>query len=257
MRNKPIELTTIQLEALQGALLGDGCLKKVSNESSSLHYSSSIRSHVEFVSRFFSNLITPAGIMTTLVYDRRTTKTYTRYSFQTQQNITFAPIRNKWYPDVKIIPKDLILTSLSCLIWYIGDGNLDTHAGSQNIKLATNCFTKDELDETILPQLSQFRARRARVSSTKDKGYLTIIPHICIKEFLDYIGNCPVPEYSYKWKYKEYKHDITKQANHVTNKGDFVRLYREGNNCSEIARIFGTSPSSVRYHVIRSGIYEG
>lgn len=98
---------------------------------------------------------TNGDISYNMYYDKRTNKNYERYSFKTYVNEGFTEIYNLWYKNnVKIIPKNLKLNKIICLIWYIGDGSLVTSKRTQYIKLATNCFTKEDQENILLPQLS-------------------------------------------------------------------------------------------------------
>ena len=61
---------------------------------------------------------------------------------------------------------------MTCLIWYIGDGgicNSSKHNG-QFIKLATNCFDKEEQESILLTQLIDFDARLCKVGKIKKMG---------------------------------------------------------------------------------------
>ncbi len=208
--NKPIQLSALQEEILIGGLLGDACLtqngKKETNAQ--LIYLSSVKSHVIYFKSFFDT--TSKDVSVNHYFDKRTNKTYTRYSFRTQLNSTFTKYRDKWYPKgVKIIPTDIKLTPNVCLIWYLGDGSIQNDLKEKRtevIKLSTNGFSVDDIKTTLLPQLKVFEP----TIYYNDGKPIIIIPRKNIRLFLSYIGDCPIPEYSYKWlvfdyKYKKYK----------------------------------------------------
>lgn len=200
-RHKEATLSSIQKEVLAGALLGDGTIDK-----NQLIYASKSKQHTEFVRSFFIGLLAPRNIKElSLVsqFDKRTNKTYSRYVFGTQANIVFEKIRNIWYKPKKQIPPEIRLTSLVCLIWYLGDGGICKGIDSCHIKLATNCFKKSDLEKYILPQLSVFEPSIAKTD--KINQYTIYIPRRKCREFLNFIGPCPFSDYSHKWDILEYK----------------------------------------------------
>ena len=202
------QLTNNQLEIINGALLGDGTISKPYNghPNSVFVYSSKIKEHVVFVTTPLYNLTSEKGQLSFLeVYDKRTKKVYNRYTFRTLTNTIFTKIRNKWYPEgKKIIPSDLKLTPLTCLIWYLGDGYLSSNGNktSQELIFSTDCFVKEDLETILLPQLKEFEPH---IRGSRNKFHI-VIPHKKIKDFLNYIGSCPVEEYKYKWVFRDYKH---------------------------------------------------
>ncbi|MFH0829735.1 MAG: helix-turn-helix domain-containing protein [Candidatus Aenigmatarchaeota archaeon] len=61
-------------------------------------------------------------------------------------------LRKGWYVDgddktQKIVPKDLFLTPVALLHWYIGDGSMNRHGGNRKPYpvLATNCFRYSDI----------------------------------------------------------------------------------------------------------------
>lgn len=89
-----------------------------------------------------------SGVKKCSTFDRRTNKTYYGCYFYTGMNPVFAAERLRWY-DVKkkIIPHDLMLTSLTVAIWFCDDGCLiKTNDNNFTVKFATNCFTVEEVE---------------------------------------------------------------------------------------------------------------
>ena len=72
MISKPeINISKKQMEVINGALLGDGCLWKHKNKGNAQFcYLSSSKQHVEFLSLYFSDLIYSEGVKESTVYDR-------------------------------------------------------------------------------------------------------------------------------------------------------------------------------------------
>lgn len=253
-----IELTEEQKQVLYGALLGDGSLILHKNGKNAIFsYTSKSKQHVEYVSNSFKKYWSGEGIKLCTYYDSRTNKEYCRYVMRTYTNEFFTDEYKKWYKNgTKTIPKDLRLTPLMCKIWYIGDGGICHSHKSEWIKLSTQCFSKEEQEEILLPQLSQFEATlmKADISKDKQRQYYIYIPHRKEKEFLDYIGECPFDDYLYKWRISEYKNKMPK--NHQSKEREFCEMYLSGMTYYAIAKNFGIEPNAVKYYLIKNGLYK-
>lgn len=252
---QPITLTQEQLEVLNGALLGDGCLYLHSKgKNAQFIYTSKSSQHVNFVFSYFKEYLSGEDIKENSYYDQRTNKTYTRTTAKTYTNETFTQLYNLWYVNkIKQIPKNLILTPLTCLIWYIGDGGISHGQRSENIKLSTHCFLKEDLEKIIIPQLKQFEATLAKAD--KENQYFIYIPHRKEKDFLNYIGECPFSDYLYKWQIAEYKNSLPKDDYRKYEK-EFCEEYLKGENYYQIAKKKNIEPNVVKYYLIKNNIYK-
>jgi len=181
---------------MNGALLGDGSIIKHKNGLNAyFSYSSKSEEHVRAVCTELEDYVSPGFYYRyEETYDKRTDKSYSHYSFRTITNPTFTELYNMWYKNnIKIVPKNLILTPLTCLIWYLGDGELSRSSRIAGyILLCTDSFTKEDIEKYLLPQLSNFSATLMEHGYNKYRIY---IPRIKVKEFLEYIGTCPVEDY--------------------------------------------------------------
>lgn len=253
-----IILNEIQKEVLNGALLGDGCLSIHKNGiNAQFSYISKSRQHVEYVGEYFKEYWTGEEIKDSFYLDKRTNKTYFNSKMKTYTNETFTEEYNRWYINgKKHLPQDLILTPLTCLIWYIGDGGICHGQHTENIKLATQCFLKDEQEKILLPQLKQFEASLVKgdIGSDGEQQYFIYIPHRKEKEFLEYIGECPFDDYKYKWEVKKYVNKIPK--NHKNKEQIFCELYLSGMTYYAIAKQFEIEPNAVKYYLIKNNIYK-
>lgn len=198
-------LTDLQRDVLVGSLLGDGHItKKIKSNNCRFIYGTSIENHTKFIGSFFYDYLTPATKDKPRYrrrFSKETNKEYHSYFIDTQSNITFTKLRDVWYKNnIKKIPNDLKLNSNICLVWYIGDGSICRSNGC--ITLSTESFKKEDLEYVILPQLKRFEAR---LNISHKKYFRVVIPHRRTKEFLDYIGDCPIKEMKYKWDVVEYK----------------------------------------------------
>lgn len=172
---------------LDGELLGDGSLTTVSYVSARVSYSSKYLEYIQYI----ANTLASFGIQ----YSGRTPKRKdrTEYTYVSRQYVELFPIWMRWYAyGKKEVPSDLRLTPITCRQWYIGDGSLMPHAG---IRLATDGF--DDYDTARLVACL-FGIGFPAVVHASGKIY---IPRHMVKQFLGYIGACPVECYKYKWDY--------------------------------------------------------
>ena len=252
-------LNNQQKNYLYGAMLGDGCLSK-SNKgiNSQFIYTSKSFQHVEFVSKPFEKILYKEGIKYTTINDKRTNKSYERYTFRTITDIGFENERVIWYPDSKKhIPNNLKLNPEICLIWYIGDGGICNGKATQYIKLSTHCFDREEQEDILLPQLFDFDASlmKADLDVNGKQQYFIYIPRLKMMDFLNYIGECPFDDYKYKWNYNEYKNKVSKLQNQ--NEKDFIRLYLLGLKCKQIADVFDVDFNTVKKYLVKNNVYKG
>lgn len=250
--NEPIVLSDIQKQVLYGALLGDGCLTKDGRDTQNAYftYTSKVYNHIKYIYDYFSEYVTKRGIVYFKYFDKRTQKEYSRYYFRTSMNPYFTDEMARWYGEYKrVIPNDLKLTSLTCLIWYIGDGCICNGNRSQHIKISTHAFCKCDIDNVLIPQLSDFEAK---VMHDEGDKYFIYIPHHKMKEFFGYIGECPFEEYSYKWNYKEYKNFSIKICPNFEH--DIINLFNKGCNPNQIAKKYSVDRSTVVKYLNKNGI---
>lgn len=244
-----INLSKEQTDILYGALLGDGCLSKKQNGlNAQFSYLSSSYEHTQFVYQFFNDF-SSLGVVQGSYYDKRTNKTYTRYYFKTIHNVTFEEERMKWYKNnKKVVPNDLRLNSTICLVWYIGDGSLCTSKYSQYIQLSTDCFPYEDV-LYLCSQLSEFEAKSMK---QKENVYRIYIPHHQIKNFLQYIGDCPFKDYQHKWNLKEYKNfSILNQPELIEQ---ILNMFHKGYSAGTIAKTLKMDRSTVVKYLIKNGL---
>lgn len=253
-----ITLSDIQQQVLNGALLGDGCLYLHKNGiNANFQYLSKSLQHTTYIGKFFQEYWSGEGIKTTTYFDKRTNKEYTRSTVKTYTNKTFTEQYYKWYiQGIKHIPNDLILTPLTCLIWYLGDGGICHCNRSEYIKLSTQCFLQEEQEKILLPQLQQFEATlmKAGINNDGKQQFFIYIPHRKEQDFLNYIGECPFQDYSYKWQITIYKNIVPK--NHTKKEEIFCQLYKEGQTYYQIAKKFNIEPNAVKYYLIKNNLYK-
>lgn len=251
-----IPMTDEMKQILDGAMLGDGSLYKHKHSvNAQFCYASKSYQHVDFVVNKFIDYANSERIKHISIFDKRTKKTYERYSFRSVVSPTFKKEYDRWYKKgVKHIPNDLVLTPLVCLIWYIGDGSLlgNSKNASQEIKISTNCFNKEELERIVIPQLKEFNPYLsfAGISSNgKEQYVIKIRPKEKAIKFLDYIGKCPFQDYQYKWNIKE-----RKVPSYIDDHKKWIELYQSGIGYTKIAEEYGCDKSTVWYVLEKAGV---
>lgn len=251
-----IHLTELQISVINGGLLGDACLYKSKTGNSNLIYSSNIQSHTKYFQSFLNEYATNRyrnKPKKEIIFDKRTHKHYTKYTFKTCNNITFSDLRNKWYSidGKKIIPNNLKLNPITCLLWYLGDGSLANNYKKKEtsyLKLSTNCFSTTELNKTIINQLYRFNPKLYYSNNQP----IILIPRKNIKKFLDYIGPCPFKEYEYKWNIFPYKNkNIEKNGfNKFSDKEQSViNDFNNGISPYELSKKYKVEYSLIRYYL--------
>lgn len=186
-------LTFEAMDWINGELLGDSSLEQRSplsarflHTSKYLEYACYIRDTlegfgVERVGRIIKRLPTNFGDPV--------------YTYGSRNYIELLPIRMYWYPEgKKVVPKYIKLTPVTCRQWYIGDGSF--HERDKFIRLHTNAFPISDV-EWLVRQLAEIGISASRQPNSN------VIRIFCCstKDFLNYIGNCPVSCYQYKWRY--------------------------------------------------------
>ena len=114
------------------------------------------------------------------------------YTLKSMASTTFTKYRKEWYPNgIKIVPHSIKLTPIVVLHWYIGDGSI---SDSNGITLCTDSFDESSIF-FLLQELLQLNFDPIH----SEKRNRIIIPNRRVREFLSYIGKCPVESYEYKW----------------------------------------------------------
>lgn len=183
-----------QYEFFDGLIASDGCLtSKLKNNallSCSLKY-------YEFA-KYISDVLKIGRVKEHWVKDIRFKKGGSQvFSIRSCNNILFTEERKRWYPNnKKCIPNDFKFSPISLNIWYLSDGTRSSFAKSRRcgLVLCTNAFDKNNIENTIIKFLNNIK-----IDCWIDKNNQVYIPRSNAKNFLDYIGNCPIECYKYKW----------------------------------------------------------
>jgi len=195
-RGNHCELSPKAIKWINGELLGDGCLCSQSAYSARFSYGSKYFEYCQYV----SNILKSFGVKQTGNIREQYYKEYNSYVYYytSLSYVELLPIYKQWYPNgKKIIPKNIKLTPLTMRQWYIGDGYLKhPKNGRPTIELATCGFLISDVN-WLIRRLSDlgFKATRWITNNTIN------ISTKSTKEFLDYIGDCPINCYKYKFNY--------------------------------------------------------
>jgi len=202
-RTNHCRLSLKAIEWLEGELLGDGCLTTTSkkddlpskNLSALFRYGSKHEEYINYISGMLKSFgIKQSGKIRKYINKE---KGNIAYHFNSLSYAELFPIYNKWYPnDKKIIPRGLELTPLILRQHYIGDGSLIHQKRNTRIILSTCGFLIEDIN-WMIKKLDELRFKVTRQPSTN----AILISSYSVKDFLNYIGKCPVSCYQYKWAF--------------------------------------------------------
>lgn len=186
------------IEWINGELLGDAGLEVNSKYSASINYGSKYKEYIQYV----NNILKSFGINKMGKIRKCQDKNWGNFSYK-YRSLSYnrlSSLYKKWYPEgKKIIPKDLELTPITLRQHYIGDGSLAKPARGKNrpyIILCTNGFPISDVKWLVNKLINLgFKAKR------QPSANAVYISTYSTKDFLDYIGKCPVKCYEYKWAY--------------------------------------------------------
>ena len=189
-------LSNIARQWIDGELLGDGCLQSQSKYSALFSYSSKYMEYINYVSKTLNSFgIKQAGKIYTL--HNKEWDCYT-YQYRSLSYVELLSIKNRWYPEPKkkkIIPRDLKITPLLLRQEYIGDGSLNNNGHrNKSIGLCTNGFPVSDV-RWLAKQLENLGFKSSVRKSSNTIGISTE----STRDFINYIGKCPIECYEYKW----------------------------------------------------------
>jgi len=180
-------------EWIDGELLGDGSIGSRSEFTGYIQYGSKYIEYIDYIAESLKRFgIEQSGY----ILKREPSPGIYSYQYRSKEYNELKDFYNRWYPDgKKIVPRDLELTPITLRQWYLGDGCLYIPKTKRRrfITLAAYSFTND--DVYFLIKLF----REIGIVATKPKSNRIHISTKSVDKFLDYIGECPVYCYQYKW----------------------------------------------------------
>ena len=183
-----IDISKEQREIFDGIMISDGNLDTPSRISSRIcltfKYKETLERIIEDLNCFKYN---PIYILN--IKDKRTNKDYINYCVKSNFNHTLLYEYNRWYKEgIKIVPKDIELTSLFCYWWYVMDGYredgiiilcTDSYSKEDMIFL-TKCFNKINLECVITTK------NRLRFGKKETLKYFDYIKEVKIQKEYEY-----------------------------------------------------------------------
>jgi hypothetical protein len=126
-------LSNIEKQVLEGLVLSDGCLSEASRISSRLSFGFKFKETVDDICKALPSMkfSQPWQSQSSKCWHSKSSF----YSDLLNEN-------KRWYVNgKKIVPKDIIISPISCYWWFIGDG----YNTNGNVYLCTDCFSKKEV----------------------------------------------------------------------------------------------------------------
>ena len=148
----PNSFSNLQIESLNGSMLGDGCLRKEKGDSS-LVIKRALKDvkYLEYEFNIFKDFCS-SDIRHRTVFDKRFNKNYHNVAFNTRNSPLFTEFYNLWYPSgKKIIPNNLKLTPITLMHWFCDDGCVTSICKPYrlNLQLSTNGFKKENVEFVV------------------------------------------------------------------------------------------------------------
>lgn len=186
-----IKMSEVELEALDGFLLGDGSIQQRSSRSGRLALTVQYEEFGKYLLSHFKRY-NPVWRQR-YIKSKRYLKTLSQWSGETKSNRYFLDQRKRWYPQgKKIVPENIRLTPLSLLLWYLGDGSYNVR--DNYIFLSTQGFAAENVEFLCL------KLNELGVSCHRDKRNMIYINSHCAITFLRLLAPNPVKCYDYKFR---------------------------------------------------------
>ena len=207
-------------QIIDGLMLGDGNIYLPKNGvNAKYQQGSSFREFVVHVKEQLTNLgfIFDVGIREQIQESRNNA---IGYHIRSRVHEYMTEQYYRWYDNhFKIVPHDIVLSPLVCNYWYLGDGGLCYCKNKfKGLHLSTQGFIRTDIDY-LSEKLSHLGFR----NFVETKGVIGLSP-IPARKFLEYIGQCPVQCYQYKWYTKSRnEYNIVKKLAEMDNQQRSLR----------------------------------
>lgn len=192
-QNPPIIVNNCALQIITGELLGDGCLSLTGTYRSNACFSHST-SNISYGIYLYNKLKKHNVPLLSKEYLPPRNNGKMQFRTRTTSNQYWTSLYNKWYHSgVKKIPRDIILTKEICLHWYLGDGYFEDSTS----KISTCGFSYEE-NQYLSAMLTKI-GFTAHTKSRSGGYYIICFDKSSYKNFLGWIGICPVSGYEHRW----------------------------------------------------------
>lgn len=219
-----LNINPILHQILEGELLGDGSLESRSSLSANFCYTTSNFEYGNYLMKLLESHDMKISNLRYPTYYSELTGEQASMRFRTINYGELKDYKNRWYNSDKIIPDDLQITPLILKHFYLGDGSCCNGSWSssgrgkwlyryKNIFLHTLNFNEDQnhqLSDKIF-ESSGIRFDVVNHHSTY-KGKKLVYKQLRLpkpaknnERFFNYLGECPVNSYEYKWNWQTEK----------------------------------------------------
>jgi len=236
---------------LNGTLLGDACVL-FDNYKYKKYFVYKITTKDQNFLLWFNAVIKKFGINKSwITEDSRSNNFSLNFYINNCPYKELTRLRDKWYKQtrnktVKIVPKDLELTSNVLLHWYLGDGCLVRRKNDKNrvpyIVLATNTFSKNDINFLIQKlralSLSFYPVRYKSGFTGKKCGYCLYsktqdgTPY----RFFKLIGDCPKEIVNCKTGVKGIYHETKYFVDKWPTEEDMIKILSNVKGIGKILR---------------------
>ena len=228
-----LALSQVQHEIIEGILISDGYIP--SKNWSSIYIGQRVdrREFVEFISKSLPFEYAIKVYSPKEHWKSKVVNPESRYMSHSYPII--SKYATRWYPEgKKIVPSDFEISKTALLYWYCGDGDL--HKGSNCLRLHTNCFSRNDVNELII------KFKNIGIHATISKKNVIMIRAQSTNTFFDYIGwECPFACFSYKWPSRLNKeHRMT-----IEEKQVILDKRLNGYSVAELATEYGYSTVAI------------
>jgi len=119
------------------------------------------------------------------------------YKIQSRADKYITEQYYRWYSDgEKEIPDDFVVTPVVLKYWFICDGTM----GGRYVRLDCTPFSDLKVLEIVIPQLHEVGIHcRYKRLKYRNEAFIHIGRADDIARFYEYIGDCPVDCFAYKW----------------------------------------------------------
>lgn len=187
-------------ENIVGWILGDGGMRIIKNSINPFfNYTDKKEDHILYI----SSILTKYGIKNNINFNSNNSC----YQLQSETRPEFHKYYDLFYgyeglnennQKRKILP-NITLTPIILKNWFIGDGSSVKQNGTNNHKGQISCKYKNDF---IIDQLNKIHEDISVYSYKTATGTTCYTYHFSNKnfiKFLEYIGECPIESYKYKW----------------------------------------------------------
>lgn len=187
-------------ENIIGWILGDGGMRIMKNSINPFfNYTDKKEDHILYI----SSILTKYGIKNNINFNSNNScyqlQSETRPEFHKYYDLFYGYEElNENNQKRKILP-NITLTPIILKNWFIGDGSSVKQNGTNNHKGQISCKYKNDF---IIDQLNKIHEDINVYSYKTATGTTCYTYHFSNKnfiKFLEYIGECPIESYKYKW----------------------------------------------------------